>query len=97
VYAAIVHQDAQPLAQEVVGDLIELAVFGNVQFRVGADGLVDRTGEAGLVDGIQVRTEEDLVAVLPVQIQCGNQAELAFRERAGLVGAQDVHAAEVLH
>ena len=56
-------QDAQALAEEVVGDLVELPAAGHVERALRADGLVDRVGEARLEDGVEVGVEQDLVAL----------------------------------
>ena len=57
-------QDAQPLADEVVGHLVQLLVAGHVERTVGADRLVDRIGEARLEEGVEVGVEQDLLALL---------------------------------
>ena len=90
------NEDAQSLAQEIIGDLGDLAVAGQIECAMGTNGFIDRIGIAGLVEGVEVRLQKHLVAGIAFHVQRGLQAHDAFGQGAGLVGADHVYAAEVL-
>ena len=90
------HDHAQPLADEVVGDFVHLDVRREVGTRQAPERLVDRVREARLERGVEHRVQQDPVARVAVDVEGRVQLHDAFGERAGLVGAQHVHAAEVL-
>lgn len=89
------HQNAQPLAHEVVGYLGHgppaRCVAG-----LGGDGGVDRVPETALVISVQVGEEGDSVAGPPVDAQSRVQAHHALGEGPGLIDAEDIHGADVL-
>jgi hypothetical protein len=40
------HQDAQSLAEKIIGDFVKLLIAGQVKFAMGSDGFIDRVREA---------------------------------------------------
>ena len=89
----------QALAHEVVRNLVDL-VFGTEVdrslFRAGVDRIVERIGKPGLeacVDGGEAQHGGGRLAR---NIERAVEFDHARGQRAGLVGAQHVHAAEVL-
>ena len=89
-------QHAESLADEIVGLLVELAVAGRLRARLGDDGRVDRVGVARLEGGVEIGVEARPLARLAAGIDDRVQPHLALGQRAGLVRAEHVHAAEVL-
>jgi hypothetical protein len=63
---------------------------------VSQDRLVQRVGQPGLQVCIEVGQAKDLVRGLAACIQCAVELHHAQCQRAGLVGAEHVHAAKVL-
>jgi len=92
---------ARAPAFEVEGDLVDLAV-GLVQLQLGGQfdmvehGTVQQVLQPGLVMAVEEGEVQHLVGVLAVGVGVARQRDLVLRQRAGLVGAQDVHRAEVL-
>ena len=96
VAVVVRHQDAQALANEVVRHLVELPAPVEVERSMRSDRLVDRVDEARLEERVEVRVAQHLLALVPVQVQGRADAHHSLGQRAGLVAAEDVHAAEVL-
>ena len=97
--AALGHHDRQALPQEVVGNLIDLGVAGGREPRVlprRDDRRVYRVVDPGLEGGVQERELPDCGRRAPVRIRGVGEDDRPFGQRAGLVGAQDGHAPEVL-
>ena len=94
--AVLCHEDAQALAHKVVGDLVELFVSGDVESAGGADGIVDGVGKPRLEGGVEKGVQEDLLALVAVDVQGAVEPDGPLGDRPRLVGAQDVHAAEIL-
>jgi len=92
-----VDDHAEALAVEVVGDLVKLVHARGVQVRTGQDRLVQRVGDPGLERRVEIGPAHDLVRGLPQGIQRAVQPHDAQGERAGLVRAKNVHAAQVLN
>jgi len=96
----VLDEDAQALADEVVGDLAELPIprdgGGDLGGRLGADGLVDGVLESGLQEGVQVGVGQHPLAVVPLHVKRRTQAHQSFGKGSRLVGAEHVHGAEVL-
>ena len=65
------NQNAQSLAQKIIGDLVDLPVAGQVKLAMGADGFVDRVRKAGLVKRIEISVKKDFVAWSAFHIQGG--------------------------
>ena len=65
------NQDAQALAQKIIGNLVHLLVAGQVKRSMGADGFIDRVGKACLVKRIEIRVEQDFLAGSAFHIQGG--------------------------
>jgi hypothetical protein len=59
-------------------------------------GAIDQVFEARLEEAVQVGMLEDAPAVLAMQVHVCDQCHVILRERAGLVGTQNVHCTEVL-
>ncbi len=94
--AVLCYKNTQALAHEVVGDLVELFVSRDVESAGGADGFVDGVGESRLEGGVEKGVQQDLLALVAVDIQGAVEPDGPLGDRARLVGAQDVHAAEIL-
>ena len=93
------HHDRQALPQEVVGDLVDLGVAGGREaglFPGRCDRCVDRVVDAGLEGGVEERELPDGGRRAPLRIRGVGEDDRPFSQRAGLVGAQDGHASEVL-
>ena len=88
------HDHAQPLAHEVVGDLRELPIGdrGNV----AQQRLVDRIDQAAVQARVAHREREHVGGRPSLAVVRARDVHHAFGERAGLVRAEDIHAAEVL-
>ena len=67
VLVAVRDQDAQPLAHEVVGNLVQLLVSGRVEPGQGADCLVNRVGEPGRECGVEPASNRTRGLGLPSQ------------------------------
>jgi len=92
----LVYHHAQPLAHEVVGDLVYLGNAGEIGPGRGLDSLVQRIGQPGLEMGVEVSEPQHLLRRLPGRVQRAVQPDDPLGEGAGLVGAQHVHATEIL-
>ena len=93
------YDHTQPLAHEVVGDLIHLmgVVDGRTRvLREGLDRIVERIREPGLEVRVHLRVTQDRLRWLAAGIEGAIEADHALGQGAGLVRAQHVHAAEVL-
>ena len=75
----------------------ELLTSIEIPIAVAADRCIDRVAEGALEARIQPGVEEHLIAGLSQYINCSLQANLAFCEGACFIGAQNVHAAEILN
>ncbi len=97
--AALGHDDRQALPQEVVRDLVDLGVAGGRKPRVlprRDDRGVDRVVDSRLEGGVQERELADGRRRDALRIGRVLEDDRPLGQRAGLVGAQHVHAAEVL-
>jgi len=65
------HQDAQPFADEVIWNLIELLIVRQVILSLGAQGLINWIGEARLVTGVQIGVEEYCLTLLAPRVERG--------------------------
>ena len=91
--------DGQALAQEIVGDLVDLGHRAQLQapfLGVADDRGIERVVDPRLQRGIDQRQAAHALGVGARRIDGGAQLHHALGERAGLVRAQDVDAAEVL-
>ena len=93
--------DGQPPPHEVEGNFVDflvlvtqmqvLADFGMLQHRD-----IEQVLQAGLVMAVEVGEFEHALAVVAVNVEVEFEDDAILRQRAGLVGAQDVHRAEIL-
>jgi hypothetical protein len=90
------HEHAQPTALKVVWDLSESRGLRRGYVLSGQDGGIDGIREASVVQGVEVPGLEHVCAGLAVKAKGGRQAHCTLGQCARLVGAQHVHAAEVL-
>ena len=95
------HHHRHPVALEVKGDLVDLAVAFvqlqfNGQFHVVQHGPVQQVLEAALVVTVQESEGQHLVRGLAQRVDVLGQRDLVLGQGAGLVGAQHVHRAQVL-
>ena len=97
----ILHQHRHHAAGEVERQLIQLLVFLDQRLLVKIGAIqnrpVEQILEAGLKVADQVAVEEHLVGFTPRDIAMTHENHAVLGERAGLVGAEDIHAAEVLN
>jgi len=89
-------EDAQSLAQEVVRYFVQLGGIDEVVGRVRSNRVVNRVGKAGLMQSIEVREQPHPFRRPASGINRRLHMNHALGQRPRLVGAQDVHAAEVL-
>ena len=88
------HRDAAAL--EVERHLVDLAPAADVDPAMFEDGFVERAAQAALEPAVEVGQLEHTRALLPERIDMALHADMRLGQRAGLVGAEDVHRAEVL-
>jgi hypothetical protein len=93
--AVVADQHAEPLALEVIGDLVQPGASVG-RCRAGKDRLVQGVGEAVLEAGVEPGQPEYLVAGAAGEVERGVQADRTGGDGAGLVGAQHRHGAEIL-
>ena len=89
-------QYAEPFPSEVVRHLIESRPAGEIDGALRADRRIDRVGETSLEGCVQEGVEEHPLARLARRIHGGVKPYRSLGQGAGLVGTEDVHAAEVL-
>ena len=97
--AALGHHDREALSQEVVGNLVDLLVAGGREARLlprRHDRRIDRVVDAGLERGVEKRELPDRGRGAPPRICRLGEDDGSFGQRAGLVGAEDGHAPQVL-
>ena len=94
--AVVSDENAQPLAQKVIGNLVGLRIAREIEFTVSANGYVDGVGEPRLVKGVEVRVQQHDVAGIAFDIQRRLKPYGTLRQGACLVAADHVHAAEIL-
>ena len=93
------HDDGETAAEEVVGDFVDLRESLGRQARAracGHDRGIERVLDAGLERRVEKGEPANLVRSPVTDVKDVAQNDGAFGQRARLVGAQDVHAAEVL-
>ena len=84
------------LAAEIEGNLIDLAGVIQRQLAMRQDGAVQHVLQAGLEVAVQIGGAQDVVAVFADDVAVFFQDDAVHGERAGLIGAEHVHGAEVL-
>ena len=67
-----------------------------VQVDMRQHGIVEQVAQAGLEVAVQKGVLQDPLAFLAVDVEMALQDDAVLRQRAGLVGAQHVHRAEIL-
>ena len=90
--------DGQAAADEVVGDLVDLDVAGGREAGRGTrrhERGVERVLDPRLEAGVEEGEFAHAVRACPCAVERALQDDVAFGQRAGLVGAEDGHAAEV--
>src|ERR1035438_6123910 len=96
----ILHQHGHHAPREVERDLVQLLVLLDHRFpvKVGAiqDGHVEQVLETRLEVADQVAVQKHFLGFPAGNIAVPLEDDAIFGERAGLVGAQNIHAAEVL-
>ncbi len=96
----ILHQYGHHAPREVERDFVQLLVLLDqrlpVEVRAIEDRAVEQVLEAGLKVADQVAVQQHLLGFPPGDVAMPLQDDAIFGERAGFVGAQHVHAAEVL-
>ena len=89
------HGDASAL--EVEGHLVELGPFSDIGLRVREDSVVERAVDASLEGTVEIGEPQHLRTLGPIRIDVAHEPDLRLGERAGLVGAERVHGAEVMN
>ena len=96
----ILHQDRHHASSEIEWNLIELLVLLENRLRVKVGTIqnrpVEQIFEARLEIADQVPIQEHVIGFTPGDVAMPHEDDAILRERAGLVGAQHVHPAEVL-
>ena len=101
VVVALRHHHRHATAFEVEGHLVDLAIV-LLQFQLGLQldvlehGAVEQVLWPRLVVAVQERELEHLFRLVSEHVGVALQSDLVLRQRAGLVGTQDVRCAEVL-
>ena len=93
------HDDGEPAAKEVVGDFVDFREALRRQPRAlarGNDRGIKRVFDASLECRIKIGKLAHFVRRVVPCVQGIVENDFALRQRAGLVGTQNVHAAEVL-
>ena len=93
---AMPHHHGKALAVEVEGDLVHLLVLHDGRALVLQDRVVQRALDARLKVAVQVDEPQDVFVVLPLDVHVPVEHDLAFGQRARLIAAEDLDAAEVL-
>ena len=97
VVAFVVDDHRHAATLEVEGDLVDLAAGAlHVEVGAGQDGAVEEVAEARLVMGVHPGVAEDVLGLAADDVDVALEHDVVLRERAGLVGAEDVHRPEVL-
>ena len=90
------HHHGKALAVEVERNLVHLVISHDGRRLVLQDGVVKRTLDARLKVAVQVNELQDVCVVLALEIDVAVEHDLPFSECARLVGAENIHAAEIL-
>jgi len=93
---SLLDQDRNPSSFEIEGHLVDFLPVADVDLLVPQDGLVERALQPGLESAVDVRELEDARAVLAARVEVLVQPNAGFGEGPSLVGAEDVHAPEVV-
>ncbi len=91
------HHHRKAFAGEVERDLVHLLVLRDGRVLVLQDRVVQGALDARFKVTVQVDEPQDVVVVLALDVHMPVQHDLAFGQCAGLVAAEDLHAAEVLN
>src|SRR6266446_3237052 len=94
--AAVVDDDGEPSALEVERDLVDLPVRVGQRSAALEYRRVERTLDASLVGAVDIGEGERPLRYLAEWVKVSVEHHVSARERAGLVAAENVHAAEVL-
>ena len=99
---AVRDNDRQAPPREVEGDFIDLAEAGvdiedPVDVDVLQDGDIEKVLQARLKVTVQIGVLQDLFRFIAAEIQMALENDSVLRQRAGFVGAQYVHRAEILN
>lgn len=90
---AVLNEDTEALANEIVGDFGEDGrVFGETIGGGSSEGPIDWVSIAGLKQGVDLGEAQDLGRLFAIEVVGTVDANLAEGEGAGFVGAEDVHA-----
>src|SRR3569623_1346119 len=95
--AAVRYHDGDAPAFEIEGYFIELAPRADVDFGMLGYGSMERTFEPGLEIAVEIGKAQHVFAVFAVDIDMAFETNARFGEGDSLVGAQHVHAAEVMN
>ncbi len=97
VVALVLDDHRHALADEIEGYLVDLAAGAlDVEVLVGQDREVEEVAQPRLVVAVHPRVAEDVLARPVRHVDVALEGHLVLGDRAGLVGAKDVHGAEVL-
>ena len=92
------NDDGQALADEIVRDLVELAGIEGKTRRLtrGNDGGIERIVDARLQGSIEIGIVQDARRFVAARFERAVQCDNARGERSRLVGAEHIHAAQIL-
>ena len=99
--AAIAHDDGHAAAHEIERDLVDLLVVLEVVdnffgLRVFEHRQIEKVLESRLMEAVEPGVCQNLAVFIAVNVEMPLKDDLVLRQRAGLIGAEDVHGAEVL-
>ena len=82
---------------EVERNLVYFFIRRDVRLPVFDNRPIKRIFDAGLINAVEIRVEENLFRISTVSVDMLYESNLVLRERSRLVGAEHRHAAEVLY
>ena len=86
--------DAAPL--EIEGDFVDLAPGFYVDLSMGENRVIKRALDTALKGAIEISQPKYCLAVVTAGVYVASQANLGLRERPCLIGAENVHGAEIV-
>ena len=88
--------DTQAFSNEIIGDFILFTVSRDVNFLMLKDRFIDGICKTGFIRCIEIRKKEYFITGIPVHIECRFNLHGSFSKGAGFIGADNVHASEIL-
>src|SRR5678815_3556678 len=88
------HKDRHAATFEIKRNFVELSPARDVDFRVLKYGVIERTLQPGFKVAVDVCQFQDARAVVSIRVDMALEPDVRFGQRAGLVGAQHIHASQ---